>query len=217
LHGRRTVLIADDHTIIRDGLRALLGTCPDLEVVGEAGDGLEAVRQVERLQPDLVLMDVSMPRADGIEAIREIARRFPRTRTLALTMRRDEEAFLDVMRAGASGYVVKETSSPDLLAAIRKVLAGLSYVSADLSRPVIQGYLESRDRAGGASAWDSLTQRERQVLKLIAEGETNKGIADALCISPKTVDRHRTSLMQKLDLHSIAALTVYAVRKGLVP
>jgi DNA-binding NarL/FixJ family response regulator len=213
---KHRILIAEDHTILREGLNSLLATRPGIEVVAEAANGLEAVSKVQKLQPDLVLMDLSMPLMDGIEAIREIARRFPKTRTLALTVQRNEESFLEAMRAGASGFILKDSCCTDLLAAIRLVLAGKTYISPELSRTVLEGYLESREEKAPRTAWESLTQRERQILKMVAEGCTNRQVADHLCISAKTADRHRTNLMRKLDLHSASALTAYAVRKGLV-
>jgi len=213
---RHRVIIAEDHTILREGLRSLLTSCPEIEVVAEAANGLEAVSRVEKHQPDLVLMDLSMPLMDGIEAIREISRRFPQTRTLALTVLRGEESFLDAMRAGANGYILKDASCHDLLAAIRQVLAGKTYLSPELSQTVLEGYLESKGKRLPSTAWETLTQRERQILKMVAEGRTNRQIADHLCICAKTVDRHRANLMRKLDLHSAAALTVFAMKKGLI-
>jgi DNA-binding NarL/FixJ family response regulator len=152
----------------------------------------------------------------GVDAIREISRRFPKTRTLALTVLRSEESFLEVMRAGANGYILKDASCSELVGAIRQVLAGKTYLSPELSETVLAGYLEGRGEKTPQTAWESLTQRERQILKMVAEGFTNRQIADHLCISSKTVDRHRTNLMRKLDLHSASALTVFAVKKGLV-
>jgi DNA-binding NarL/FixJ family response regulator len=213
---KRRVVIAEDHTILREGLRSLLATCPEIEVVAEAANGLEAVSKVQKHQPDLVLMDLSMPLMNGVEAIREIAQRFPQTRTLALTVQRDEGSFLDAMRAGASGYILKDASCHDLLAAIRQVLAGNTYLTPELSRTVLEGYLDNKGKRLPSSAWESLTQRERQILKMVAEGRTNRQIADHLCICAKTVDRHRANLMRKLDLHSAAALTVFAMKKGLI-
>jgi len=213
---RHRVILAEDHTILREGLRSLLATCPEIEVVAEAANGLEAVSKVEKLQPDLILMDLSMPLMGGVDAIREISRRFPKTRTLALTVLRAEESFLDAMRAGANGYILKDASCSELIGAIRQVLAGKTYLSPELSQTVLEGYLEGRGEKVPQTAWESLTQRERQILKMVAEGRTNRQIADHLCISAKTVDRHRTNLMRKLDLHSASALTVFAVKKGLV-
>jgi DNA-binding NarL/FixJ family response regulator len=210
------IVIAEDHTILREGLRALISSQEDLEVVGEAGDGREAVRQVEDLMPDLILMDLSMPKMNGIEAIREIGRRIPQTRILALTVHKTEEFILEVLQAGADGYIPKDASSNELMMAIRSVLMGKRYLCPSVSRVVIEGYLESRRTPESSTPWDTLTKREREILKLIAEGHKNKEIADYLCISVKTVEKHRANLMKKLDLHSAAALTAYAMERGLV-
>lgn len=215
--GRYRVLIVEDHAILRDGLRALLGSSPGIDVVGEASDGLAAVALVRKLEPDLVLMDLSMPKMTGTEAIREIARNYPRTKIVALTVSNSEESFLAAVEAGAHSYVLKDTTYTELMSAIRGTLAGKTYLSPGISRTVLEGYLESRKRRTvPRTEWERLTARERQILKLIAEGQTSRAIADALCISPKTVDRHRSNLMEKLDLHSVSALTVFAVKRGLL-
>ena len=210
------IVIAEDHTILREGLRALISSQEDLEVVGEAGDGMEAVRQVEGLTPDLILMDLSMPKMNGVEAIKEIRKRIPETRILALTVHKTEEFILEVLQAGADGYIPKDASSNELMMAIRSVLMGKRYLCPSVSRFVIEGYLESRQTPESTTPWETLTKREREILKLIAEGHKNKEIADYLCISVKTVEKHRANLMKKLDLHSAAALTAYAMERGLV-
>lgn len=210
------IVIAEDHTILREGLRALLSSQEDLEVVGEAGDGREAIRQVEKLTPDLILMDLSMPKMNGIEAIREIRRRVPETRILALTVHKAEEFILEVLQSGADGYIPKDASSNELMMAIKSILLGKRYLSPSVSNFVIEGYLESKRISEPTTPWDKLTKREREILKLIAEGHKNKEIADYLCISVKTVEKHRANLMKKLDLHSAAALTAYAMERGLV-
>jgi DNA-binding NarL/FixJ family response regulator len=210
------IVIAEDHTILREGLRALISSQEDLEVVGEAGDGREAVRQVEGLTPDLILMDLSMPKMNGVEAIREIRKRIPQTRILALTVHKTEEFILEVLQAGADGYIPKDASSNELMMAIRSVLMGKRYLCPSVSKVVIEGYLESRRASAASTPWETLTKREREILKLIAEGHKNKEIADYLCISVKTVEKHRANLMKKLDLHSAAALTAYAMERGLV-
>jgi two-component system response regulator NreC len=208
------IVIAEDHTILREGLRSLLSSEPELRVVGEAKDGREAIRRVEQLEPDLILMDLSMPRMNGVEAIREIKNRIPETRVLALTVHKAEEFVLEVLQAGADGYVLKDASSRELVMAIRSVLGGQRYLSPAVSQLVIEGYLAGRQTY--ESPWDTLTKREREILKLIAEGHKNKEIADYLCISVKTVEKHRANLMKKLDLHSAAALTAYAMERGLI-
>jgi len=213
---KRRIVIAEDHTILREGLRALISSKEDMEVVGEAGDGREAVRQVEDLMPDLILMDLSMPKMNGIEAIREIRKRIPETRILAVTVHKTEEFILEVLQAGADGYIPKDASSDELMMAIRSVLMGKQYLCPSVSRVVIEGYLESRRTPESSTPWETLTKREREILKLIAEGYKNKEIADYLCISVKTVEKHRANLMKKLDLHSAAALTAYAMERGLV-
>ena len=208
------IVIAEDHTSLREGLRALLSSEAELRVVGEAKDGREAIQRVEQLEPDLILMDLSMPKMNGVEAIREIKNRIPETRVLALTVHKAEEFVLEVLQAGADGYVLKDASSEELVMAIRSVLGGQRYLSPAVSQLVIDGYLAGRKTY--ESPWDKLTKREREILKLIAEGHKNKEIADFLCISVKTVEKHRANLMKKLDLHSAAALTAYAMERGLV-
>jgi DNA-binding NarL/FixJ family response regulator len=210
------IVLADDHTILREGLRALLTADTEFVVVGEAQNGREAVRCVERLEPDLLLMDLSMPRMSGMDAIREIKKRYPDTRIIALTVHKTEEYLLTTLQAGADGYVLKDATHEELVMAIRNVMAGKSYLSPDVSEKVIEGYLVGKESSRSLSAWETLSQREREVLKLIAEGYKNKEIAEDLCISLKTVEKHRANLMKKLDLHNAAALTVYAVEKGLV-
>jgi DNA-binding NarL/FixJ family response regulator len=210
------IVLADDHTILREGLRALLTADPDFEVVGEAQDGREAVRSVERLSPDLLLMDLSMPRMSGIEAIREIKKRYPETKIIALTVHKAEEYLLSTLQAGADGYILKDATHEELAMAIKNVMTGKPYLSPGVSEKVIEGYLVGKEGVKSVSAWETLSQREREILKLIAEGYKNKEIAEDLCISLKTVEKHRANLMKKLDLHNAAALTVYAVEKGLV-
>ncbi len=210
------IVIAEDHTILREGLRALLSADPTLDVVGEAEDGLEAIRCVDNLTPDLVLMDLSMPRMDGLGAIKEIKKQNPEIKIIALTVHKSEEYVLTSLQAGADGYVLKDASHSELAMAIKSVLAGKRYLSPAVSEKVIEGYIEGRKTVKEKSAWETLTQREREVLKLIAEGYKNKEIADYLCISLKTVEKHRANLIDKLDLHNTAALTAFAVDKGLV-
>jgi two-component system, NarL family, response regulator NreC len=209
------ILIAEDHTILRQGLQALLASSQEFEVVGEVEDGREAVRSVERLMPDLVLMDLSMPRMNGTEALGEIKKRYPDVKVLVLTVHKSEEYILATLQAGADGYVLKDVTHMELIIAIKSVLAGKAYLSPEVSEKVIEGYLEGKS-PHPRSSWDTLTQREREILKMIAEGHKNKEIADHLCISAKTVEKHRANLMQKLNLHSASSLTAYAVEKGLV-
>jgi DNA-binding NarL/FixJ family response regulator len=216
MENRLSIVLADDHTILREGLRALLTADPSFEIVGEARDGREAVRCVEKLGPDLILMDLSMPRMSGMEAIREIKKRYPETKIIALTVHKTEEYLLTTLQAGADGFVLKDATHDELILAIKNVMSGKSYLSPGVSEKVIEGYLQGKKNTQSLSSWESLSQREREVLKLIAEGYKNKEIAEDLCISLKTVEKHRANLMKKLDLHNAAALTVYAVDKGLV-
>ena len=216
MENKLSIVLADDHTILRAGLRALLTADPSFEIVGEARDGREAVRCVEKLGPDLLLMDLSMPRMSGMEAIREIKKRYPETKIIALTVHKTEEYLLNTLQAGADAYVLKDATHDELILAIKNVMGGKSYLSPGVSEKVIEGYLEGKESNRSLSSWESLSQREREVLKLIAEGYKNKEIAEDLCISLKTVEKHRANLMKKLDLHNAAVLTVYAVERGLV-
>ena len=213
---RQRIVIAEDYTILREGLRAILSSDSELEVVGEAGDGGVAVQCTAELKPDLVLMDLSMPKMSGIEAIREIKKKSPRTKILVLTIHHTEEHILAALKAGADGYALKDSTQGELLMAVKRVLQGKRYLSPGISEQVIDGYLEGRKDLKPRTSWDTLTGREREVLKLIAEGYKSKEIAEYLCISPKTVEKHRSNLMQKLNLHSSPALTALAIEKGLI-
>jgi len=208
--------VAEDHTILREGLRALLSSKSQYLIAGEARDGLEAIRLAARIRPDLVLMDLSLPKISGMDAIIEIKRVSPATKILVLTVHKTEEYVAATFRAGADGYILKDATSEELEMAINKVLEGYRYLSPSIADWVIEGFLEGKRTQDPSSPWESLTQREREVLKLVAEGYKNKEIADYLCISPKTVERHRANLMRKLNLHSASALTAYAMEKGLV-
>jgi len=214
---KHKIVIAEDYTILREGLRALISSNPDIEVIGEAQDGKEAIQCVEKLEPNLVLVDLSMPRTNGVDAIREINRRCPDTKIVALTVHRAEEYVLAALEAGADGYVLKDATHAELMMAIQTVLDGKSYLSPGVSEQVIEGYLAGKKGVRKPiSSWETLTQRERQVLKLIAEGYKNREIADYLCVSVKTVEKHRANLMQKLDLHSASALTAFAMERDLI-
>ena len=211
-----SIVIAEDHTILREGLKSLLASRPDLKVVGEAGDGLEAIRCVRDLGPDMILLDLSMPRMTGLDAIKEIKRINPDIKIVVLTVHSSEEYILATLQAGADGYVLKEAHSAELETAIRHVLEGRRYLSPSISGTVIDGLLQGKKASAIRSSWETLTQREREILKLIAEGHKNKDIADLLCISVKTVEKHRANLMEKLGLHNVAALTALAAEKGLI-
>ena len=210
------IFLVEDHTILREGLRALLTADPNFEIIGEAADGREAVRFVEKQVPDLILMDLSMPRMTGMDAIREIKKRYPATKIIALTVHKTEEYLRTTLQAGADGYVLKDATHEELMLAIQNVLKGKTYLSPGVSEKVIEGYLEGKESQIPGSTLGLLSPREREVLKLIAEGYKNKEIAADLCISLKTVEKHRANLMKKLDLHNAAALTAYAIEQGLV-
>lgn len=213
MNGRIKVLIADDHTIVRSGVRLLLDAEPDIEVVGEALDGAEAVELVESLQPDVVLMDITMPGMDGMEATRHIKVEWPEVNVLVLTMHRRDEYFFEVLRAGASGYVLKGAETNELIRAVRTVGRGEVFLYPTMTQKLVQDYLE---RVTGGEPEDALTPREQQILRLLAEGYSNKEIAERLVISPSTVYTHRSSLMEKLDLTSRHELIKYARRHGLL-
>jgi DNA-binding NarL/FixJ family response regulator len=213
---RYTVVIAEDHTILREGLKALLNASDDLRVTGEAKDGLDAIRCIKEKTPDIALLDLSMPKMGGISVIKEIAVAVPETKIVALTMHSEEEFALEAFKSGAKGYCLKTSCHNELLFAIRSVLSGKTYVSPEISDKILEGYLDSKKRLKTKSCWDTLTRREIEVLKLIGEGYRNKEIAEFLCISVKTVEKHRANIMQKLDLHNASALTAYAIDKGLV-
>lgn len=210
------LLIVEDHTLLRAGLSALLSQEADIEIVGEAVNGRDAIQAVGVLSPHLVLMDLNMPGMNGIEAILDIKRRYPETRVLVLTIHKTEEYIHESLRAGADGYIIKDATHEELRVAIRSVLNGKSYLSPDISAKVINGYLGTSHASAGSLLWDSLTHREREVLKLVAEGHPNKFIAEYFCLSVKTVEKHRSNLMKKLDLHNTAMLTAYAIEKGLL-
>ena len=210
------IVIAEDHTILREGLKSLLSSHPDLKIVAEAEDGLEAIRCAQVHSPDLLLLDLSMPRMTGLDAIKGIKRVSPQTKIVVLTVHKTEEYILATLRAGANGYVLKEAHSNELLTAIRHVLNGHQYLSPSISGTVIDRLLDGEKPSVIRPALETLSQRERQILKLVAEGYRNKEIADLLCISIKTVERHRSNLMEKLDLHDVASLTALAAEKGLI-
>jgi two-component system response regulator NreC len=211
---KTTILLADDHAIFRAGLKLLLESQPDFAVIGEAASGQEAIAAARALQPDLVLMDVAMPGINGFEATRRIRADSPKTQVLALTMHENEQYFFQMLQAGAAGYVIKGAPPEELIDAIRSVTRGQAYLSPPLTRRLLDDYL-TRVREG-QHAGDPLTDREREVLRLIAEGLTSKEIAGRLAISPYTVERHRANAMAKLDLHNRADLIRYAIRKGLI-
>ncbi len=210
------VLVADDHTIVRHGIYALLGLMSDIELVGEAVNGREALEKVEKLMPDVVIMDIAMPLMDGLEATRRICKEFPRTKVIALTQYDDREFVFPVIEAGARGFISKTAASSELASAIRSVYRGDSYLSPSVARVFVEGYKEGIGKVKDQDPYKQLTNREREILKLLAEGHTTQKIAAMLVLSPKTVDRHKTNLMAKLAIHSRADLIKYALRKGII-
>ena len=209
------VLVVDDHTIVRDGICALLALAGDIEVVGESANGSEALKMVKELQPNVVLMDMAMPIMGGLEATRRIRREFPRTRVLVLTQYDDKEYVFPIIEAGASGFISKVAASSELASGIRSVYAGDSYLSPPIARLLVEGYQHGRGQVGQDS-YEQLTNRERDVLKLVAEGYTTREIADILKVSSKTVEGHKTNLMAKLGIHNRIELVKYALRKGII-
>ena len=210
------VVIVEDHAIIREGLRSLLSSGKEFDIVGEAEDGREAIRCIQNLKPDLVLTDLSMPRLDGMDMIETVKRQSPETKVIALTVHRGEEYVLATLKAGADGYVLKESTYTELMMAIRSVLKGKHYLSPEISGKLIEGYIEGRKSVKIQSIRETLTKREREILKLIGEGYKNKEIADQLYISVNTVEKHRSNVMERLNVHSTAALVALAIEKGLV-
>lgn len=212
----KRILIAEDHALLREGLKALLAMDEQLEVVAEATDGREAIRIASEEHPDLILMDLSMPNTNGTEAIRAIKRRNPDTKIIVLTVHKTEEYVRTALQAGANGYALKDDTHQELISAIRRVLRGDTYLSPGVSAKIITSYLDQPGQNGTSTSWDVLTSREREILKLIAEGYKNKEIAEYLSLSLKTIEKHRSNLMKKLDLHSASALTAYAIENGLI-
>jgi DNA-binding NarL/FixJ family response regulator len=210
------IVIAEDQTLVRQGLKSLLAEGDQYEVVGEAEDGLEAIRRVAKLKPDLVLLDLAMPRMNGISAIKAIKQQQAETKIIAITFHTSDEYILAAFESGADGYCLKNDTHANLLLALKRVMAGKRYISPEVSDKILDGYLEGSRAVKPESAWETLTPREMEILKLVGEGYTSPEIADFLCISPKTVDKHRSNMMRKLDLHSAAALTAYALEKGLI-
>jgi two-component system, NarL family, response regulator NreC len=211
------LLLVDDHAVLRAGLRMLLSADPELQIVGEAETGSEGVRMAEELQPDVVLMDISMPDMNGIEATRRIKSCCPEVAVLALTMHEDDQYFFEMLSAGASGYVPKRAAPNELIGAIHAVSGGGMFLFPSVARVLVNEYLQRRDAPSAPSrGFEELTEREREVLALIAEGHSNQEIADALVISIKTVNRHRENIMAKLNLHNRVELVRYAIEKGLI-
>ncbi len=210
------ILLADDHTIVRQGLRKILEESRDWQVVGEAGNGREAVRLALELQPDVAILDIGMPLLNGIEAARQIARRLPDTRILILSMHSDEAYIIQALEAGAKGYLLKDTADADLLGAVAAVMRGKSFFSPAVARVMLDDYVRRLRDRGIVDRYDTLSEREREIFQLIAEGKTNKEIAEILGVSPSTIETHRGHIMEKLDVHSAVEMVLYAVRKGII-
>ena len=210
------ILLADDHTVVRDGLRALLERQPDMTVVAEAADGRDSVRLAEEQSPDVVVMDITMPNMNGIEATRRILAANPRTAVVILSMHQDESYVLRALKAGAKGYLLKDSLRSDILDAIHAVSQGRSFLTRKISRMMQEDYVRQMERRGVEDSYDLLTDREREILQLVAEGKANKEVAGLLNISLTTVGTHRTHILQKLGLHSVPDLILYAVRKNII-
>lgn len=213
---KKKIIIAEDQKILREGLKSLLSSSDDFEVVGDAEDGLGAIRNVKEHNPDLLLLDISMPKMNGISVIKDIKAQSPKTKILVLTVHESEEYIVEAFQSGADGYCLKDASYSELVMAINNILSGNRYISPGISQKIVEGYLRDREPPELRSSWDRLTKREKEILKLVGEGYKNKEIAGYLCISPKTVGKHRSNIMRKLDLHTASALTAYAIDKGLV-
>jgi two-component system response regulator NreC len=211
-----TIMLADDHKIVRQGLRALLEAEPDLHLVGETGDGLEAVQLAERLCPDVLVLDLMMPGLGGLEVTLQVGKRSPQTRVIILSMHADEAYVLEALKNGAAGYVLKESSADELVQAVREVVAGRRFLSSPLSERAIDAYV-SKAQEVALDRYETLTAREREVLHLAAEGHTNAEIGDRLSISSRTVETHRANMMRKLALRSQTDLIRYALRRGIIP
>ncbi|MDO8490535.1 MAG: response regulator transcription factor [Dehalococcoidia bacterium] len=210
------VLIVDDHALIRDGIRAMLESLPDIEVVGEAANGQDAIEKTRQLQPDIVMMDLTMPGMGGLEATRHIKKESPEVKVMALTMHENDEHFFQIINAGACGYFIKGGSSTELIAALRTVWQGDVFLYPSMAKKLLGDYLNRVRMGKNQESYDGLTERERDVLKLVAEGKANQEIADILVITVSTVQTHRAHVMAKLGLHSRTELVKYALRRGII-
>jgi two-component system response regulator NreC len=210
------IVIGDDHTIVRHGLRKILEERADWEVVAEAGDGREAVRAVVEREPDVAILDIGMPLLNGIEATRQIVRKLPAMHVLILSMHSAEPYIIQALQAGAKGYLLKDSADTDLIRAVNAVSAGKSFFSPAVAKVMLDDYLQRLAQKGIVDRYESLSEREREVFQLIAEGHSNKEIASLLHVSPATVETHRAHILQKLDIHTTAELVLYAVRRGVI-
>ena len=213
---RVRILLADDHTVVRQGLRKVLEENAEWEVVAEAGDGREAVKLAEQHKPDVAILDVAMPLLNGIEATRQINKRSPNTRVLVLSMHADEAYVTQILQAGAIGYLLKDSADVDLVQGVGEVSKGKSFFSPAIAKVMLDDYVRQLAEKGITDRYESLSEREREIFQLIAEGKANKEIAALLSISPSTVETHRARIMEKLDLHSAAEIVLYAVRRGVI-
>jgi len=211
-----TILLVDDHQLLRQGLRALLEVEPDIQVVGEAGDGLQGIQLVERLRPNVLVLDLMMPGVNGLEVTRQVSRRFPETRIIVLSMHANEAYVLEALRNGAVGYILKETGINDLVHAVREAIAGRRYLSPPLSARAIDSYVQKTE-AAALDPYETLTTREREVLQLAAQGMTNAEIAGHLSISPRTAETHRANVMRKMGLNTQIDLIRFALKRGILP
>jgi len=210
------LLIGDDHTLVRQGLRKILEERPDWDVVAEVGDGRDAIRRAAALKPDVAILDVGMPLLNGIDATQQIVRKAPETKVLILSMHSDEAYVTRALQAGAKGYMLKDSAGKDLLKGVAAVAAGQSFFSPAVARLMLDDYVRRVAGTGVADRYESLSEREREIFQLIAEGRTNKEVAELLTISPATVETHRAHILQKLDIHNTAELVLYAVRRGVI-
>lgn len=211
-----TILLADDHSILRTGLRSILDSQPHLEVIAEVDNGQDAIKAALSLKPDLLITDISMPKKNGTETIYELKKRLPEIKVITLTMHTGEQYIHAALNAGTNGYILKDDSHKELLAAIKNVIDGKIHLSPSICSNVVNGYLNNSDSAAPVKTKEILTRREKEIIKLIAEGFRSKDIAEQLSISIKTVEKHRSNLMKKLNLHSISSLTNYAIQNGFV-